>query len=171
MTYSDRGVGRLSYECPTPELERVYPDHGLVLDGSKVPPVTVRHTRDGKRWEVRVGSRQVYVASRRSAALREAKRVANAHSRVVAVNHAPLMAPVPEVTWAPGEGAQLPGGRVYLSDDGEAVEMWSGSPPSWSPPTTTVWTVEDLERVIPLLVSAYNHLTTSHERNDENDSQ
>lgn len=173
MTYSDRGVGRLSYGCPTPDVERVYPDHVLVLDGSKVSPITVRRTPDGKLWAVHAGPHRVYITPRRSAALREAKRVANARSRVVAVNHAPLMAPVPEVTWTPGEGAQLPGGRVFLSDDGQAVEMWL--PPDPSAPTATwssiAWTVEDLERVISTLVSAHNHLTTSHERDDENDSQ
>ena len=173
MTYSDRGAGRLSYGCPTPELERVYPDRVLVLDGSKVPPITVRHTRNGKGWEVRAGSVQVYVTARRSAALREAKRVANARSRVVAVNASPLHDYPEDLEWSPGEGARFPGGRVYLSDDGQAVEMWT--PPDPAAPTATwssiTWTLEDLERVLPILASAYNHLTTAHERDDENDSQ
>lgn len=173
MTYSDRGVGRLSYDCPSPELERVYPDRVLVLDGSKVPPITVRHTRNGKGWEVRAGSVQVYVTPRRSAALREAKRVANARSRVVAVNASPLHDYPEDLEWSPGESVRVPGGRVFLSNDGEAVELWR--PPDPAAPsatwTSTVWTVEDLERVLPILTSAHNYLTTSHERNDENDSQ
>lgn len=166
MTYSDRGVGRLSYGCPTPEVERVYPDRVLVLDGSKVPPITVRHTRNGKGWEVRAGSVQVYVTARRSAALREAKRVANARSRVVAVNASPLHDYPEDLEWSPAVGVDVPGATVWLDDDGQGVQVWARNPRTY-----VSWSLEDLERVLPILASAYNHLTTSHERNDENDSQ